>query len=346
MPPRSPSVAPNPLPPAQVRFPLSAVALDPASPLAVSQARNARYMLSLNSSRLICLFTASANLTGDWENPSCEPYSHPGYYGHFFGHYLNALAIFLENAGASSPMGAALAAKLDGLLDTILAVQGAWGSAGEPGYFFPRNTNAFLELETNTQRCDPCVPYYVYHKSLAGLIDIAARLGNARARAAAVGMGDWAVARVTRVLSSGGQAVWQNVLNTEWGGMNDALNNLYRLTGDVRYLNTASAFNHWAWTAPLVVHDDELQNFHANTHIPEILGDLNGCAFRTRPPPPNTHTRARARPAPPPPKNKMRARTHTPQKSRRAHPKWHPGGHCAQFCGNFACKPHVGHGRV
>ncbi len=169
--------------------------------------------------------------------------------------------------------------KLEGLLDTVLAVQAAWGAAGEPGYFFPRNTNAFLQLETNTQRCDPCVPYYIYHKSLAGLIDIAARLANERARAAAVGMGDWAVARVAKVLASGGQAVWQNVLNTEWGGMNDALNNLYRLTGDVKYLNTASAFNHWAWTAPLVVHDDELQSFHANTHIPEILGDLNGWAL-------------------------------------------------------------------
>ena len=82
-----------------------------------------------------------------------------------------------------------------------MAVQGAWAAAGEPGYFFPRNTNAFLALETGTQKCDPCVPYYVYHKSLAGLIDVAARLGDARARAAAIGMGDWAVARVAGVLS-------------------------------------------------------------------------------------------------------------------------------------------------
>ena len=99
-----PRVVPNPLSPAQVRFPLSAVALDANSPLALSQARNARYMLSLNSSRLACLFTASANLTGTWESPTCVPYAHPGYFGHYFGHYLNALAIYLENAGTSSPM--------------------------------------------------------------------------------------------------------------------------------------------------------------------------------------------------------------------------------------------------
>ena len=268
----------NPLKPALLKFPLSAVALDPTSALFESQARNARYMLSLDSARLLCLFTAAANLTGTWEAPTCAPYSHPGYYGHYFGHYLSGMGIYLENAGGS-PMGVALAAKLDGLLDAMAAVQAAWAAVGQPGYFFPRSPIAFDALESNTQKCDPCVPYYVYHKSLAGLIDIAERLGSAKARALATGMGDWVVQRVTGVLAKGGQAQWQMVLNTEWGGMNDGLNNLYRLTGDARYLATASAFNHWSWTSPLAVHSDQLQNFHANTHIPEILGDLNGFAL-------------------------------------------------------------------
>ena len=278
------SVAPNPLPPAAQRFPLSAIHLDPTSALAESQARNARYMLSLDSERLTCLFTSAANLTGTFEKPTCRAYDHPQYYGHYFGHYLNAMAIFLDNA-AASPAGVALAAKLGGLLTTIEQVQGAWAAAGEPGYFYPYSTVSFYNLEAG-RNCDPvCVPYYVWHKSLAGLIDIAARLNatapslSSRARAAAVGMGNWVVDRVAGVLAKGGQAVWQNVLNTEWGGMNDALNNLFRLTGDARYLETASSFNHWAWTAPLAVRNDQLQNFHANTHIPEILGDLNGYAL-------------------------------------------------------------------
>ena len=33
---------------------------------------------------------------------------------------------------------------------------------------------------------------------------------------------------------------------------------------------------HWAWTDPLVERVDLLQEFHANTHIPEVIGDLNG----------------------------------------------------------------------
>ena len=63
-------------------FPLSAVALPAASRMAVQQARNSRYLLSLDSTRLACLYTSAANLTGTWEKPSCEPYDHPQYWGH------------------------------------------------------------------------------------------------------------------------------------------------------------------------------------------------------------------------------------------------------------------------
>jgi len=173
-------------------------------------------------------------------------------------------------------MGMALAAKLDELLNTMVQVEAAWALVGQPGYFFPRSPIAFDALEDNTQHCDPCVPYYIFHKSLAGLIDISERLGNAKAKTLAIGMGDWVVQRVAGVLTKGGQTQWQMVLGTEWGGMNDGLYNLYRLTGDEKYLTTASAFNHWDWTSPLVEHDDQLGRFHANTHIPEVMGDLNG----------------------------------------------------------------------
>jgi DUF1680 family protein len=266
--------APSPPTPSAQRFPLSAVALDPASALATSQARNAQYMLSLDPARLTCLFTAAANLTGTFARPTCAPYDHPQYFGHYFGHYLSAVAIYLENQGGT-PTGAAMAARLEVLLGTVEAVQGAWAAAGQPGFFYPYSPTSFDTLE-QLRNCDPvCVPYYVLHKSLAGLIDLAVRLGSARARAAATGLGDWVVARVAGVLAAGGQAQWQGILGTEWGGMNDALDNLYRLTGNATYQATAQLFNHFAWTAPLVVRQDQLQQFHANTHLPEIMGDLN-----------------------------------------------------------------------
>jgi hypothetical protein len=49
------------------------------------------------------------------------------------------------------------------------------------------------------------------------------------------------------------------------------------------YLATGKLFNHWQWTAPLAIGDDDLDashgndgGNHANTHIPEIIGSARG----------------------------------------------------------------------
>ena len=44
--------------------------------------------------------------------------------------------------------------------------------------------------------------------------------GNAQALAVAVGIAKWTKTNVDQVLARGGQDLWQQVLGTEWGGMN------------------------------------------------------------------------------------------------------------------------------
>jgi DUF1680 family protein len=68
----------------------------------------------------------------------------------------------------------------------------------------------------------------------------------------------------------------QNVLNTEWGGMNEALFNLYGLTNDTDFLTAGYYFDHFSFSAPLAMNMDDLTNIHANTHIPEIIGYERG----------------------------------------------------------------------
>lgn len=65
--------------------------------------------------------------------------------------------------------------------------------------------------------------------------------------------------------------------------MNEALYNLYGITGDPDHLKTGQYFNHYQWTAPLAVGQDDLDashgnvgGNHANTHIPEIIGSARG----------------------------------------------------------------------
>jgi len=79
-----------------------------------------------------------------------------------------------------------------------------------------------------------------------------------------------------QTIASGGEALWQKVLLTEWGGMNDVLLQLYSLTGDASHLSTARRFNGWVFTAPLAAGEDDLANLpfaHANFHLPEIIGN-------------------------------------------------------------------------
>ena len=73
------------------------------------------------------------------------------------------------------------------------------------------------------------------------MIDSYVRAGNAQALQVAIGMAAWAKQAIEGVISQSGQAHWQQVLNTEWGGMNDALYNLYNITGN-RVSRVAATF--------------------------------------------------------------------------------------------------------
>jgi hypothetical protein len=138
--------------------------------------------------------------------------------------------------------------------------------------------SAFDALESpQVQNCDPvCVPWYVYHKMMAGLLDQYTRTGNQQALDVVVGMAAWAQTNIEGVLARGGMDLWQAVLGVEWGGMNDALYQLYSITSNANHLTTAHYFNHYVWTAPLAINVDPLTNEHANTHIPEIIGEARG----------------------------------------------------------------------
>ena len=254
-------------------FPLSAVSLPADSRMAQQQARNSRYLLSLDSSRLACLYTSAANLTGTWAKPSCSPYDHPAYWGHYLGHWLSAAALAISSGSG----GMALATKADAMVATLAEAQAAWTAAGAAGFLFPYADSSPFSALAQGRNCVPvCVPFYVMHKMLAGLLDMHMRTGSAQALAVAAALGDWVAGFVAGVLASGGQTAWQLALGIEWGGMNDGLRNLFRATGDAKHAATAALFVHWQWTDPLVDGVDALQNFHANTHIPEVIGDLNG----------------------------------------------------------------------
>ena len=143
-------------------FPLSKVQLDPTSRYGQVQAEEINYLLTLDSTRLVCLYLLAANLS-----KTCDPYPHTAYYGHFIGHYLSSSALMYSNTGNDT-----LRVKMDGIIQQLQDCETAWTNVGYAGYLFPYSPVEFQILEGELPPPIPVnVPFYVMHKVMAGLID-------------------------------------------------------------------------------------------------------------------------------------------------------------------------------
>jgi DUF1680 family protein len=119
------------------------------------------------------------------------------------------------------------------------------------------------------------VPWYNLHKLYAGLIDAYFYCDSEKARTVVTRLADWAI-RITSRLTD---EQWQKMLACEHGGMNEALANLYAITGETKYLDLARKFHHKAVLDPLERRGQErsddgvvLAGLHANTQIPKVIG--------------------------------------------------------------------------
>ena len=64
----------------------------------------------------------------------------------------------------------------------------------------------------------------------------------------------------------------ERMLGNEHGGMDEVIADAYAMTGDQRYLDCARRFAHRQLLTPMENHQDCLDNMHANTQIPKVIG--------------------------------------------------------------------------
>lgn len=124
-------------------------------------------------------------------------------------------------------------------------------------------------------------PYYTLHKILAGLMDVYEISGNEKALEIVKGMGDWVHTRLSKVPAETLISMWNRYIAGEFGGMNEAMARLYRITGDSRYLETARFFDNIRvfygdadHSHGLARNVDMFRGLHANQHIPQIIGAI------------------------------------------------------------------------
>jgi hypothetical protein len=223
--------------------------------------RDQQYLLSLDPDRLLRSFRVNAGLPtdakpyGGWESPDCE------LRGHSLGHYLSALSLMYASTGD---------ARFKQRVDYIVGVLAQCQSNSPAAGFHEGYLSAFPEsfIDRVEQSKPVWAPWYTLHKILAGLLDANRQCGNEQALAVAKKMADWVKFRVDGISHD----QMQKSLDTEHGGMNESLANLYAVTGNTNYLALSAAFNHARVLDPLSRGEDRLNGIHANTQIPKIIG--------------------------------------------------------------------------
>jgi DUF1680 family protein len=156
-----------------------------------------------------------------------------------------------------------------------------WGT----GFISAYPPDQFIMLEKGatygTQDTQIWAPYYTLHKILAGLLDSYEVAGNKKALEIARGMGAWSYARLKALPPETRISMWNRYIAGEYGGMNEVLARLYRLTGDKQFIEAAKLFDNTSLFFGTASHDhglarnvDTIRGKHANQHIPQITGAL------------------------------------------------------------------------
>ena len=247
-------------------LPLSAVRLL-AGPLKHAQELDASYLLALEPDRMLAYYRDRAGL-----RPKAEPYGGwdgdgRNLTGHIAGHYLSAVSLMWSATGDPR-----FKQRADYIVGELKQVQ----DAHRDGFLsaLKGGRTAFDELSRGEIRSaafdlnGEWSPWYTLHKTYAGLRDAYRHARNRTALDVEIKFAAWA----ERVLSRLDDAQLQHMMNTEFGGMNEVMCDLYADTGDARWLALSYKFEHRAFLEPLERHQDDLAGTHANTQIPKILG--------------------------------------------------------------------------
>jgi DUF1680 family protein len=259
---------PHAIPDAARPLPLSAVRLT-GGPLKRAQDLDAEYLLKLEPDRMLSYFRQRAGLKpkaqgyGGWDGDGRN------LTGHILGHYLSAASLMWAATG-----DVRFKERVEYIVTELKEVQDANGD----GYLgaLARGKEAFAEVARGDIRSGPFdlnglwSPFYVLHKVFAGLRDAYRYTGNRTALDLEVKYAGW----VEGILAKLDDAQVQKMLNTEFGGMNEVLADLFADTGDKRWLALSYRFEHRAVVDPLKRHQDPLAGLHGNTQVPKLLGSL------------------------------------------------------------------------
>ena len=232
-----------------------------------AQKSDIAFLKKMDTARLLAGFRTTAGIDtkgvrpyGGWEDSLLG--------GHCVGHYLTALAQAVKVTGDKE-----LKEKSQTLIAGLEECQKKIGT----GFLFGAKVEDKEDVEKQfdilegKKKGETWVPWYNMHKVLAGLVDTYKYTGNETALLVAEKLGDWIYERVSK---------WdlktnQKVLETEYGGMNDCLYELYSYSHNKHHLEAAQKFDEKALFLMAAKGEKNcLDGKHANTQIPKFIGAI------------------------------------------------------------------------
>jgi len=243
-------------------------------PLKRAQDTMAKYLLELEPDRMLAYYRVRAGLP-----QKAEPYAGwdgggRNLTGHIAGHYLSAVSLMHLATG-----DARYKQRADYVVRELKTVQDKHGD----GYLsaLEGGREAFAAVSKGDIHSAAFdlnglwSPWYTLHKTFAGLRDAYRHTGNRTALTVETKFAAWAEG----VLAPLDDVQIAKMLNTEHGGMNEVLADLYGDTGDRRWLDLSYRFEHHEFTDALKRHQDNLNGKHGNCQIPKLIGSAARYAY-------------------------------------------------------------------
>jgi uncharacterized protein len=254
-------------------LPLSAVRLT-GGPLKQAQDLDADYLLKLEADRMMAFYRQRAGLPPKAQGYTGWDGDGRNLTGHIAGHHLSAVSMMYAATG-----DARFKERADYLVREMKEVQDKHGD----GYLgaLANGKEQFIEVSKGNIRSAGFdlnglwAPWYVLHKTYAGLRNAYRFTGNRMALDIEIKFAAWAEG----ILAKLDDAQIQKMLNTEFGGMPEVLADLYADTGDKRWLALSHRFDHHAVLDPLARQQNILPGLHGNTQVPKIQGSLMRYAY-------------------------------------------------------------------
>ena len=214
---------------------------------------NIEYIKNLDADRLLYWYYVQGGVEvpdtlkpyGDWE-------SHSFLRGITLGHYLTACSMLYAQTGGE-----------EWYLEKVnYCVEELEKCQQENGYLLSLSTSYFDDIEAGRSTG---VPYYFVHKVMAGLLDAYKYCGNEKALSMAKRLGDWVYNRMSGLT----EVQVNNLLGIEYGGIAEALYDLYAVSKNDNHLAAARMFHESKYLNAWADNTDNLTGIHANTTIPK-----------------------------------------------------------------------------